>query len=692
MAKMTDAELSTALAPARSNADTYSQQLMIENDKFESAYLSEKTGDFAPMDNQSSAVSSDIFDTVESDMPPQARVFLGSGDIITFKPNSAREADVAEAEEKTKYINWVVRNQPESFKLIFNALKGAAIYKNSVLKYYVEDKKSVEMVEYTDVDAERADLLMESLKGADVDKVKVEIAEQDETPEEKFNIKFRVTRETKKLTIVNVRPEHFRITDDAEDIETAQLVGDTSYITRGDLVSEGYSRELVTSLAKVSINSNHTNGRENGAREKENDTNLINDWASEYVEDSDIYVKIDFDGDGIAERRRIRMSGNIILENEYYNHVPYASFSAILMPHRAIGLSRAEVVYETQRQKTSLLQGLLNNIYMVSNPRNIVHDDVDLDDMLTMRQNGIIRMESDSKILPAQAIYPLTTQYTGDASLQAMQYVDQARSQKTGDLLVSQGLDADSIAKETATKVNAITESGAAKGELIIRNYAETGFRKLFEGLAWTASRYQDSETEILVLGKQLTINPSSWLYDHKIESKVGLGAGDNDKLVQSRQAIYGIQQQLKAQGSMLVDEKGIYTNLDGITQGLGFNMSERLFNNPEEPDELLKAENEQLNGLVLQLQEQMEGMQNPFTEAETIKAQASLIKAQATQELDVAKLQSDNSKFIAKLEADNKKANDSLALRLTELEVKTNQELSAKLADNTPTTTTANI
>ena len=78
-----------------------------------------------------------------------------------------------------------------------------------------------------------------------------------------------------------------------------------------------------------------------------------------------------------------------------------------------------------------------------------------------------------------------------------MQYVDQARSQKTGDLLVSQGLDADSIAKETATKVNAITESGAAKGELIIRNYAETGFRKLFEGLAWTASRYQDSETEI---------------------------------------------------------------------------------------------------------------------------------------------------------------------------------------------------
>jgi hypothetical protein len=68
------------------------------------------------------------------------------------------------------------------------------------------------------------------------------------------------------------------------------------------------------------------------------------------------------------------------------------------------------------------------------------------------------------------------------------------------------------------------------------------------------------------------------------------------------------------------------------------------------------------------------------------------LIKAKATQELDIAKLQSDNAQFIAKLQADNKKATDSLALKLTQLEVKTNQELNARLAANTPTTPTANI
>lgn len=91
-------------------------------------------------------------------------------------------------------------------------------------------------------------------------------------------------------------------------------------------------------------------------------------------------------------------SGNKVLINESFNHVPYASLSAILMPHKAIGRSRAEITYETQRQKTALQRGLNDNIYMVNNPRNVVHPDVDLDDMLTVRTNGIVRLDDDTSI------------------------------------------------------------------------------------------------------------------------------------------------------------------------------------------------------------------------------------------------------------------------------------------------------
>ena len=104
--------------------------------------------------------------------------------------------------------------------------------------------------------------------------------------------------------------------------------------------------------------------------------------------------------------------------------------------------------------------------------------------------------------------------------------------------------------------------------ELIARNYAETGVRKLYEGIAWLVSRFQDTQTEFRVLGKALTVNPTQWKFNHHVQSNVGLGAGNNEKSVQSLQGLLAIQQQLKQQGSTLTDEVDIYNTLKRITDG----------------------------------------------------------------------------------------------------------------------------
>ena len=412
------------------------------------------------------------------------------------------------------------------------------------------------------------------------------------------------------------------------------------------------------------------------------DTN-INNWASENVEISDLYVKVDFDGDGIAERRHVMISGNKVLVNEYFNHVPYASLSAILMPHKAIGRSRAEITYPYQLQKTALQRGINDNIYMVNNPRNVVHPDVDLDDMLTVRTNGIVRLDEDTNILPGNAVFPLQIPYIGQQALQVIQYVDSTRAQTTGSLMSNQGLDADKLNQETATRFNGVKDSSDAKIELIARNYGETGFRKLYEGIAWLVSRYQNTATEFRVLGKALTVNPKSWKYSHYVQSNVGLGAGDNEKSLEMLQGIYGIQQSLIAQGSTLADEKDVYNTLSRIIEGGGFPRVNEFFNDPEEADETLKAENEILNKMVVQLQEQAAAMQNPLAEAEQIKQQAFLVKAQSDAQIKVAQLQSDNEQFQAKLAEDSDKANNELALKLTDLEMKYGQDLNANMQDN---------
>ena len=669
MPKMTDSELVSLLSQAKEQAAIYNGEFMRENTKFLAAYLGDKSGEFAGIPNQSSVVSTDIADVVEADMPSLMRIFYGSGDVVTFQPNTDNPAEVQEAEDKTKYVNWIVRNQPESFQILHAWLKDAEIQKNGVVKYFVDEQKEVDEERFTGVDFDELSTIVESLNDPDV--TKSEIIEQEETSPGVWDLKFKVTRETKKICILNIPPESFLISRNATSIDDAELVGDRVRKTRGELLAEGFPRELIDSLSTVDEEDNR-NSNIKAVRDRDqggnNPDGTINNWASQHVEISDLYVKVDFDGDGIAERRHVMISGNKVLVNEYFNHVPYASLSAILMPHKAIGRSRAEITYSTQLQKTALVRGMNDNIRISQRPRNVVHPDIDLDDMLTYRDNGIIRMEEDTKILPQNAVMPLVIPYTGDKTLQVIQYVDQARAQTTGALLANQGLDADKIMSETATRFNGIKDSSDAKVELIARNYAETGFRKLYEGIAWLASRFQDTQTEIRVLGKQLTVNPTSWKYKHHIQSNVGLGAGNNEKSVESLQGLYAIQQQLKANGSTLTDDVDIYNTLKRITDGLGFPRVDEFFNNPEEPEETLKAENELLNNMVMQLQQQVQQMQNPLAEAEEIKQRAFLLKAQSDAMINTAKLKENERQFNVKTAQTDQHHDEDLALDITKV------------------------
>ena len=65
-------------------------------------YFGEPFGD--EVEGQSSVVSTDVSDVVESDMPSYVRVFLGGNELLKFTPNTESEKDVQEAEEKTRYV------------------------------------------------------------------------------------------------------------------------------------------------------------------------------------------------------------------------------------------------------------------------------------------------------------------------------------------------------------------------------------------------------------------------------------------------------------------------------------------------------------------------------------------------------------------------------------------------------------
>ena len=677
---MTEDQLCNRLREREADAIQFNGKFGTVNKENFSYYLGEPFGN--EIAEQSQVVSTDCADVVEADMPSLARVFLGSGPIVTFQPNSANDADVKEAEEKTKYIDWIVREQPHSFATQMGWLKDSEIQKFGAVKYFIEDietTKEVNLSGLTELEIEQAKLDIDAKDIKKIDVVKQEDNDVEDGEEPTFDITLRVTaRSGNRATYKGVNTENFLITTQSESVDDADLVGDKMIKTRGELKSMGVSVEKInlipTSGTKI-VDSERMNKFRFKDQDDDTEGTSSDEWAAENVELLDLYVKVDFDQDGVAERRRVLKAAfaDVIIINDAFDHVPYAVISSILMPHSAIGRSRVEVTKSNQLQKSKILRESFDNLELVNHPGIIVNDDNgNIDDMLTVRSGRIIRTDG----IPQQDTFPLTIPSVLSESLKMVQYLDFARAQTTGTLMASQGLDADALSKETATRFDGVADEGAAKIELVARGIAETGYRKLYEGMAWLIGHFQDSATEIMVLGEPLTIDPRKWKFDHNVKSSVGLGAGDNEKLLQTMQGIYQIQQQLKAQGSALTDEADIYNTLDRIVKGAGLQRTDEFFNNPEKPEQLLQAENEILNRAVEQLQQMVQQLQNPLAEAAEITAKGKLIEAESKQELDAANMLKDMKEFreemkleFAKLAEDARQANNKTAVDLTKIE-----------------------
>ena len=677
---MTEDQLCNRLREREVDAIQFNSKFGSVNEENLSYYMGEPFGN--EVAEQSQVVSTDCADVVEADMPSLARVFLGSGSIVTFQPNSGNEADVKEAEEKTKYIDWLVREQPHSFATQMGWLKDSEIQKFGTVKYFIEDTKKTKEVSFSGLSELEIEQTKQDLDGSDVKSIEVvsqENADQDDDEEPTFDITFKVTvKSGNKATYKGVATENFLITTQSDSVDDADLVGDYMIKTRGELKAMDVPVKKInlipTSGSKI-VEASRMDKFRFKDQDDETEGTSSDEWAAENVELMDLYVKVDFDQDGIAERRRVLKArfADVIIINEAFDHVPYAVISSILMPHSAIGRSRVEVTKSNQLQKSKILRESFDNLELVNHPGMLVNDDhVNIDDMLTVRSGRIIRTDG----VPQQDVFPLTIPSVLNESLKMVQYLDFARAQTTGTLMASQGLDADALSKETATRFDGVADEGAAKIELVARGIAETGYRKLYEGMAWLIGHFQNSAIEIMVLGEPLTIDPRTWKFEHNVKSNVGLGAGDNEKLLQTMQGIYAIQQQLKAQGSALTDEADIYNTLDRIVKGAGLQRTDEFFNDPEKPEQLLQAENEILNNAVQQLQQMVQQLQNPLAEAEEIKGRAKLIEAEGKRELNIAEMLEDQRQFNVETAQNQDQFNKELAAKLTELELKFNKDV----------------
>jgi len=551
-------------------------------------YLGEPMGN--EVEGRSQVVSTEVSDTIEAIMPNLMRVFTANDQYVRFNARTAD--DVERAEQISDYVNYVINHDNEGYKLLYNWFKDALLFRLGVVKYYYDEQESVTEEEYENLNETELAALMANpdmeIIGVEED-IKESYVADEETGEmvplsSSFNIKVKVTEKTGKIRIENVPPEEFLVNRRATSLEDAHFVAHRTVMTVSDLVAMGYDRDIVEKHAGYS--SLEVDDERNN-RFQDLEANTGTDAADPALAEVIYYecvMKIDYDGDGIAEMRRICAigeGGEEILHNEPYDHVPFAVVSPILMPHRLIGRSIYDMTEDLQVIKSTLLRQYLDSVYTSTLPRmGIVEGMVNIDDVLDGTAGGIIRMRQ------AGMVQPITGTPVGGEVRPLMDYIDQLKEQRTGMSKASQGLDANALQSTTASAISATVRGAQVKLESYARTMAETGVKALFKGILHLVTKYDQKPRIVRLRNNFVPVDPREWHSEFDVVVQVGLGTADDEQKIAFLTQIAGKQEQILMQlgaDNPVVSMSQYVNTLRSIAEIGGFKDADQFFNSPQQ-------------------------------------------------------------------------------------------------------------
>ena len=574
-------------------------------------------------EGRSQVVSMDVRDTVQAIMPSLMRVFHGSDESVSYIPTGPE--DVENAQQATDYANFVMNRDNNGFLVMHSAFKDALIRKVGIIKCFWEDKTDVETFHMTGLD----DAALAAIAADPAAEITVQSSETVGEPQIDpmtgefimppmvHDITVEYVRPDGRVQIEAVPPEEFLISREAKSISEASYVGHRRIITVSELVSMGYAEEDVEDLASAHDDMNTNVERRTRNPALTNEMNARNDEAMRKVAYTESYIRVDYDGDGVAELRKICTAGdgNKVLRNEAIDMAPFCSFCPEPEAHDFFGLSVADVVMDIQRIKSNVMRNTLDSLAMSIHPRIAVTEGmVNLDDAMSTEVGSIIRQRS------AGQIQVLSMPFVGQQAFPVLQYMDEVKEARTGVSKASMGLDAAALQSSTAGAVNATVAAAQQHIELIARIFAETGMKDLFKIILKLITTHQDQPRMVRLRNKFVQIDPRAWDAAMDVSVNVALGRGtDTERMMMMRQ-IGEMQKEAMAtmgQVNPLTDISKLSNTLKSMTELAGFKDTSQFWNDPADfrppPPDNKPDINEQL--IQVQIQQIQADMQKKAAE-----------------------------------------------------------------------------
>ena len=535
---MSDEEFRYIVFQAIEDAGTYiDSYLAPERERAMSYYLGNALGN--EEDGRSQVVLTEVRDTILAMLPSLLRIFTSGDKVLEFVPTNAE--DVAVAEQATDLVNYIFYQENPGFRILHDAMKDALILKTGVLTWYKYDDETVEYYSYSGLLPDEVNMI---LSDPDVEMESLTEERNLDTGEVRISLSIKRVNRSPKYRIEAIPPEQFLIENEATSIDDALYVGRRKLATISELVAMGYPRDVIEMNAGTGgFEMNQEVIVRNPADQSFFGITNQNDESTDKVFYVESYIRVDKDGDGIAELHKVCSVGNgaYILHHEVVQQAPFALLEPDPTPHTIFGKSIADQTMDLQLIKSSIMRNTLDSLAQSIHPRTVVVEgQVNIDDVMNVETGAVIRARAPGMV------QPLSEPFVGQQALGVMAYLDEIKTQRTGISRASQGLDADVLQSTTRAAVQAQLSSSQERIEMIARLFSD-GLKRCFQGVLQMVVQHQDKPKIIRLRNNFVPIDPRSWNTKMDMIVNIALGRGSDEQRMAFLQGILAQQKELIA-------------------------------------------------------------------------------------------------------------------------------------------------
>ena len=287
-------------------------------------------------------------------------------------------------------------------------------------------------------------------------------------------IEFEVSKPL--IKVAGVPPEEMRLDRYARTFRDSRVVGHQRIVPVDQLIAMGYDRELCLDHVQTSESRfHHRAATSQPAR-------FMGTRIGDGVNYGEWFVKIDKDGDGSVELRKICTMGEEydIVKDEEANRIKFALFSVDPVSHTIVGDSLADYDRRHSADQDESTRAILDSAAESINPKTVINElTVTVDDVMGDDVSAIIRTRGD----PAASVMFANTPFLGRDVLPIIEMLNEGLQRRTGLSDAAKGLDPKALQSSTQLGVDAVINGAQERIELVARVFAETGFKDLVVGL-----------------------------------------------------------------------------------------------------------------------------------------------------------------------------------------------------------------